>query len=697
MKRKHPIIFTLALTCLLSACEDYNQFGNDFFVAARGYFLNTSGTDLQLEANGGKSRTQVSVTSYTTPWQFSGMASWLSVSPSSGNNSMDVTISALENTSGDDIRTTVFNFSSTDSVYPYEQEMSVTQACAEPQLIVPETDIIFSAAQASRSIPVDANIAYKVSLLFPTSSEMHDHGWLTATASDDGRTLLVTVDENLTGHVRSGEISLIGKAACSLHVSQQAACVESNVTDTIECPIEGASYQLTISSDVAWTAQSSSSTWIAVTPDSGNAGASKVVLDVAPNSSATERNGFVQVFTDTYKALTIPVHQVGLYVRPSKTKVNFGSEASSMTIDIESNTSWSVISKPDWLSVSVTSGTGDAQLTLTVSDNWSLQTLSGHLLIGHEGVSGLQCRVDVSQAARVFNDLIGSLSFGVEQQTQNAVIDTDGKWRATTTDSWIHLSPTSGTGQAEIAITVDANPLENERYGSVSVTVDDVSRTIAVEQKGRFFTVTGGDASIPSTGGKHKVTISSNTTWTATVSEPSWMHLSQSSGQGDIDVTLTADDNPSTDTRTNTTEFKAASISRSFRIVTTQAARYLKVDMESLTFLNVGGERPVCVSTDGTYEARVAEGNWIKLRQEGNVIYISAERNETGSQRSGKVIVSLTDLKSGSLTKDIVVVQLPKSSLFVQPFGADQQWELGSEGTLSVTISGFGADQQWDF
>ena len=51
-----------------------------------------------------------------TPWQFSGMADWLTVEPKSGNYDAQVAFSAGKNPSGEDIRTTVFNLESTLSL-----------------------------------------------------------------------------------------------------------------------------------------------------------------------------------------------------------------------------------------------------------------------------------------------------------------------------------------------------------------------------------------------------------------------------------------------------------------------------------------------------------------------------------------------------------------------------------------------------
>ena len=77
-----------------------------------------------------------------------------------------------------------------------------------------------------------------------------------------------------------------------------------------------------------------------------------------------------------------------------------------------------------------------------------------------------------------------SLAFEAEDVSAKFFsITTKGNWKATPSHSWIHMEKTTGTGDASLAVTVDAN-LGEDRTGSISVTgAQNVS--IAVTQKGR--------------------------------------------------------------------------------------------------------------------------------------------------------------------------------------------------------------------
>ena len=77
-----------------------------------------------------------------------------------------------------------------------------------------------------------------------------------------------------------------------------------------------------------------------------------------------------------------------------------------------------------------------------------------------------------------------SLEFEAEDKSVKLVnITTNGDWKATPSNSWIHMEKTSGTGKASLTVTVDANQGE-DRSGSISVTGAQ-SASVSVTQKGR--------------------------------------------------------------------------------------------------------------------------------------------------------------------------------------------------------------------
>ena len=77
-----------------------------------------------------------------------------------------------------------------------------------------------------------------------------------------------------------------------------------------------------------------------------------------------------------------------------------------------------------------------------------------------------------------------SVSFDAEDKGHKLImVTTAGDWTATPSDSWIHLAKTSGSGNASLDVSVDANAKE-DRSGSITVKGSNTV-TVAVSQKGK--------------------------------------------------------------------------------------------------------------------------------------------------------------------------------------------------------------------
>ena len=77
-----------------------------------------------------------------------------------------------------------------------------------------------------------------------------------------------------------------------------------------------------------------------------------------------------------------------------------------------------------------------------------------------------------------------SIAFeAVDASTKLVYVTTEKDWTATTSDTWIHLGKTSGTGKGNLEVTVDDN-LGEDRTGSITVKGSN-TETVAVSQKGK--------------------------------------------------------------------------------------------------------------------------------------------------------------------------------------------------------------------
>ena len=78
-----------------------------------------------------------------------------------------------------------------------------------------------------------------------------------------------------------------------------------------------------------------------------------------------------------------------------------------------------------------------------------------------------------------------SLSFTEEDGSVKLLsVTASGNWTAGASASWIHVSPASGSGNASLSVTVDANAAEDARTGSIDLTCGGKKAGVSVTQAG---------------------------------------------------------------------------------------------------------------------------------------------------------------------------------------------------------------------
>lgn len=78
----------------------------------------------------------------------------------------------------------------------------------------------------------------------------------------------------------------------------------------------------------------------------------------------------------------------------------------------------------------------------------------------------------------------GTLSFGSGAGSNNLSVTSNISWTATDDQSWISVSPASGSNNGSMAVSVTANGGSSSRTGNVTVTGGGFTRTIPVSQSG---------------------------------------------------------------------------------------------------------------------------------------------------------------------------------------------------------------------
>lgn len=637
-------VYIISIAFLIG-CSDSNVPDN-YHASLSGHSLSISNNNLSFESIGGVEN--VTVHANNVAWRFAGLPAWLIASPNSGSSTTSVAFTASENLSADTARTAMFYLESADAGWSFRTIVSATQQAAASYITPASTSLTFQGSGGSQTINVISNVTWK-----PTSSA----SWAKAEASQDGKTLTISTEENPSDASRTATITLSSANGIisSINITQEPAGV-SGSTETLEFDKEGGSKSISITADAAWEIKTSDS-WITVSPSSGGAGSHTLSIFALENNSTSERTGYVYVNIGGSSKLQIPVVQKGLFLEAKPTSLSFSADTESKQLEINSNTDWSITSLPEWLSASSLSGKNSQTISLTAQNNTSASSRNGKVKIEKEGLT-LSAIVEVQQEGLSLSVDNNNLQFGANASTQEVVINTISSWSASSSEGWISLSQTSGTGKSTLSISVEENKDDNSRTGSVKIVAGELNQTITITQQGKYFNISESDKTFTSKGGTLQISFSTNDKWNVTVSDNvSWLTLSSTSGSGDAIIDITAADNASMKSRECSVTITPSN-GQGAKVRVKQDGRYLTVDTEKLTFNTTGGtSKSVNVSTDGTFDVSTSN-SWLTISTLSQTSFtVRASENE-GKSRSGSIIVRMTGLYYGeSYEKSILIEQ----------------------------------------
>ncbi len=77
---------------------------------------------------------------------------------------------------------------------------------------------------------------------------------------------------------------------------------------------------------------------------------------------------------------------------------------------------------------------------------------------------------------------VSQLYIGGEGDNKSIVVSSNINWTVTSSDNWISTNFSSGSGDAELTITIDKNNVNSNRSGTLTITGDTLSETISVFQ-----------------------------------------------------------------------------------------------------------------------------------------------------------------------------------------------------------------------
>jgi mannan endo-1,4-beta-mannosidase len=188
----------------------------------------------------------------------------------------------------------------------------------------------------------------------------------------------------------------------------------------------------------------------------------------------------------------------------SPAAVSFGSAASSSAVAVTANVSWTVTDNQTWLSASPVTGANNGSFTVSAIANTGTASRTGTVTLTG---AGLTRTVAVTQAGTTASSLtISATSLALASGATSGTfsITSNVSWTVADDQSWITVSPASGSNNSAVTVSATANPATTSRSGTVTVSGGSITRTVAVTQAAVTGGGTGGTCANP-------VTFSGNT------------------------------------------------------------------------------------------------------------------------------------------------------------------------------------------
>lgn len=181
-----------------------------------------------------------------------------------------------------------------------------------------------------------------------------------------------------------------------------------------------------------------------------------------------------------FSACDTDLYQLSL----NKDTIDAKAEGTSETFDITSDDSWTVKASDAWIKVSDFAGAGDKTITVTVAANKGMEARTGTITVkgkssGTESISVSQSRMDCA----LFVDK-EEFKFGESAARETFTIMSEDDWTISTSDTWVTVSDTLGSGINTITVTISQNSTISERIGKIIVKGlnSNIEKTIAIIQ-----------------------------------------------------------------------------------------------------------------------------------------------------------------------------------------------------------------------
>ena len=472
----------------------------------------------EFERAGGTGSVRVNAPSGKT-WHAQSNVSWITVKTASGTGAGNCSFTVARY---DEVSTRSGTLTIADNTF------TVVQTGRRMQLTTTSATTDYFAETIKIRVNALASTEWAVSV---------NAGWMTVTDAGNGRggdEVKVAVAENPSYNERNGVVTIGTETFTIRQLGRTALVFRINPTEVSTFGVDGATGEriaVAATPDLGWTAAASAD-WIELYSGyASGAGNGSVAYKVKPNPTLYPRSGSITVTAadGAVAAKRLDIRQVAAVASLTVDEYEFEAAGESLTVGVNTGSivGWNMVNSLGWLTVSLTSVTGPANITLTAAPNTSVQPRSGVVRIAdHEfRVSQKGRGVSVSyDETRVF-DADGKTTGETVDNVIQVTADSDVEWTAVASDpTWIVVyQGASGTGNGTVKYIVAPYIGSGEiRTGMITIGSEIVYVTqrpyeLSIEPNGTWVDGNAG-------AGEIQVALDIDGVWNAIATEP-WITM----------------------------------------------------------------------------------------------------------------------------------------------------------------------------
>ena len=487
---------------------------------------------IEVEAAGGT--IEVSVTS-NIGYHATSSVDWIHAMETKATQTKSLWFIADANTSSEPRSGVIVICNDNDVCIP----VTVNQAAGKASLSISVSSMEFGYEGGENQVTVTSNADW-------TSECSADWCYVTPSSESGDCDVKVVVNANTEKKSRSTTVTFkTEESHKTLTISQKPFEAVFEISPKKQAvDADGGTVTVTVTSNIGYHATSSVD-WIHELGTKADLGGTHM-FRIDKNESLQKRTGAIVFCNDENVCVPVEIEQDGAaaLISISPGILEFSSSSGEKTVDITSNTNWTVSQKPQWCTLSPNSATGNATVSVSVTENGNTFTREGKIVFSAGSATAeLSVRQQPGEPELEVSDT--EFSFSGNGDVASFTITSNAGWVVNTGASWLKASEESGTGNAAVTLTAERNEKLEVRTTQVTVRTKDgtIRRTITVSQAEgepyldlNVYTLNFGPQE-----GQAEVSVSSNVSWGFTSSD-SWCTIKRNATANSFSVFVKAND-----------------------------------------------------------------------------------------------------------------------------------------------------------